>query len=55
MCQQILILAQALFADDLVACVSYQHLEDFLAVLHEVSTEYELRINPKKCAIYRYQ
>ncbi len=32
--------------------VNYSNLETFLTTLHEISTEYELRINPKKCAIF---
>ncbi len=31
---------------------NYSNLETFLTTLHEVSTEYELRINPKKWAIF---
>ena len=38
-------------ADDLVVCVNHMHLEALLATLREVSHEYELRINPKKCAV----
>ena len=41
-----------LYADDLVVCVNHKHLEQLLARLQETSTEYDLRINPKKCAIF---
>ena len=41
-----------LYADDLVVTVSHQHLETFLAALHQVSRNYDLIINPKKCGIF---
>jgi hypothetical protein len=41
-----------LYADDLVVMVNHQHLVAFLATLHDISCEYDLRINPKKCAIF---
>ncbi len=40
-----------LYADDLVVTVSHQHLEQFLTILHEVSHDFDLIINPKKCGI----
>ena len=40
-----------LYADDLVMTVSHQYLEILLATLHEISCEYDLKVNPKKCAI----
>jgi hypothetical protein len=41
-----------LYADDLVVSVKYSHLEKFLTILHEVSKEFDLRVNPKRCAIF---
>jgi hypothetical protein len=41
-----------LYADDLVVTVSHQHLEQFLAILHEVYHDYDLIVNPKKCGIF---
>jgi len=41
-----------LYADDLVITVNYQHLVAFLTTLHDVSCEYDLRVNPKKCAVF---
>jgi len=41
-----------LYADDLVITVNHQHLVAFLTTLHEVSCEYDLRVNPKKCAVF---
>ena len=41
-----------LYADDLVVTVSHQNLEEFLAILHEVSHDYDLIVNPKKCGIF---
>ena len=41
-----------LYADDLVVTVSHQHLEEFLAILHELSHCYELIINPNKHTIF---
>ncbi len=41
-----------LYADDLVVTVSHQHLEEFLVILHEVSHDYDLIVNPKKCGIF---
>jgi hypothetical protein len=32
--------------------VSHQHLEEFLAILHEVSHGYDFIVNPKKCGIF---
>ena len=40
-----------LYADDLLLSVSYKQLEKTLAALQAVSDEYELCINPNKCAI----
>ena len=41
-----------LYADDLVVCVNHNHLETLLETLHNVSHNYDLKINPKKCAIF---
>ena len=41
-----------LYADDLVICVNYQYLEKLLATLKTTSDDFQLRINPKKCAIF---
>ena len=35
-----------------MVCVNHIHLEALLATLYEVSQDFELRINPKKCAIF---
>jgi hypothetical protein len=32
--------------------VSHQHLEEILAILYEVSHDYDLIVNPKKCGIF---
>ncbi len=37
-----------LYADNLVVTVSHQHFEEFLVILHEVSHDYELIMNPNK-------
>lgn len=41
-----------LYADDLVLCVHYKHLEVLLVNLHRVSVDHDLLINPKKCAVF---
>ena len=40
-----------LYADDLVLCVHYKHVEVLLENLHRVSVDHDLLINPKKCAV----
>jgi hypothetical protein len=40
------------YADDLVACVNHQHLEQFIKTLYRLSDEYVLFINSKKFAIF---
>jgi hypothetical protein len=41
-----------LYADDVIITVSHQHLEHFLEILHDVSDDFDLIINPKKCGIF---
>jgi hypothetical protein len=41
-----------LYADDLVATISHQHHEEFLAILHEVFHDYDLIVSRKKCGIF---
>ncbi len=36
-----------LYADDVIITMSHQHLEHFLAILHNVSDDFDLIINPK--------
>jgi retron-type reverse transcriptase len=36
-----------LYADDVIITVSHQHLEHFLVILHNVSDDFDLIINPK--------
>jgi hypothetical protein len=40
------------YANDLVLCVNHTHLQALLAALYTVSDEFDLRINPKKNAIF---
>jgi hypothetical protein len=35
-----------------VVSVNYSNLETFLTTWNKISTKYELRISPKKCAIF---
>jgi hypothetical protein len=39
-------------ADDLMLCVGHTQIEESLKTLQEVSDEYDLQINPKKCTIF---
>jgi hypothetical protein len=41
-----------LYADDMVLMTTHQHLDSVLTALHDVSARYNLRINPKKSAIF---
>jgi hypothetical protein len=41
-----------LYADDVIITVSHQYLEHFLAIVHDVSDDFDLIINPKKCGIF---
>ena len=41
-----------LYADDLVLMTTHNHLESLLSTLHEVSGRFNLRVNPKKSAIF---
>jgi hypothetical protein len=36
-----------LYADDVIITVSHQHLEHFLAIIHDVSDDFDLFINSK--------
>jgi hypothetical protein len=36
-----------LYGDDVIIKVSHQHFENFLAILHDVSDDFDLIINPK--------
>ncbi len=36
-----------LYADDVIITVSYQHLEHFWVILHDVSDDFDIIINPK--------
>ena len=41
-----------LYADDLVLMTTHNHLESLLSTLHEVSGRFNLRVNPKKSAVF---
>jgi hypothetical protein len=40
------------YANDLVLCVNHTHLQALLTALYTISDEFDLRINPKKSAIF---
>jgi hypothetical protein len=40
------------YANDLVLCVNHTHLQVLLTALYTISDKFDLRINPKKSAIF---